>query len=209
MLSGELPPGTRLVNRALGAEFGLSTVTVREAIHRLTSEGLIEHVPNAGAYVRALDRSEVGALYRFRDALEEFALQEIVRRGGPDELAHLDELCDRMRAILAAARRAPGRRIEGAQHRAWLEVDLTFHAELAAAAANPWLTKTLNELDLLGRIAATKSTSIDMLPAARTYRFHREIVRALRARDLDRALAWMRRHSISSLATALARPDPA
>ena len=38
---GELAPGTQLVNRTLGKELGVSTVTIREAIHRLTSEGLV------------------------------------------------------------------------------------------------------------------------------------------------------------------------
>jgi DNA-binding GntR family transcriptional regulator len=194
MLNGELAPGSRLVNRALGAEFGLSTVTVREAIHRLTSEGLVEHVPNAGAFVRTLDRRATAELYRFRAALEEFALGETIRRAEADTLERLDRLCDRMRALCAAARSRPGRRLEGPVHADWLATDLDFHRELAAAAENRWLTKTLQDLDLMARIAATKGGTIGFGPAAATYRIHREIVRALRARDLGRALVWMRSH---------------
>ena len=49
---GELPPGKRLVNRTLADEIGVSVIPVREAIHRLATEGLVEHVPGSGAFVR-------------------------------------------------------------------------------------------------------------------------------------------------------------
>ena len=42
--NGELAPGSRLVNRSLGKQFGVSLIPVREALSRLASEGLIEHV---------------------------------------------------------------------------------------------------------------------------------------------------------------------
>lgn len=203
MLSGELAPGTRLVNRALGEELGVSTVTVREALHRLASEGLVEHVPNAGAYVRTLDRRQVAELYRFRSALESFALEEAVRRADDHALDRLDELCGRMRALCDRARQAPSRTIDGALHDAWLQTDLDFHHEIATAAANRWLTKTQRELGLAGRIAATKQRSLELGPAARTWRFHHEIARALRARDLPRAQTWLRRHDEYGLARAL------
>ena len=60
--AGDWPPGMRLVNRKLGVELGVSMVPVREALNRLASEGLVEHVPGAGAFVRRLDRKRVRSL---------------------------------------------------------------------------------------------------------------------------------------------------
>ncbi len=43
--TGKLAPGTRLVNRKMASELGTSMVPFREALNRLTSEGLLEHLP--------------------------------------------------------------------------------------------------------------------------------------------------------------------
>ena len=54
--TGKLSPGTRLVNRKMAIELGTSMVPVREALNRLTSEGLLEHLPGGGNFVRKLNR---------------------------------------------------------------------------------------------------------------------------------------------------------
>ena len=48
--NGKLSPGTRLVNRKLAGELGTSMVPIREALNRLTSEGLLEHLPGGGNF---------------------------------------------------------------------------------------------------------------------------------------------------------------
>lgn len=42
--TGKLPPGTRMVNRKLATELGTSMVPIREALNRLTSDRLLEHL---------------------------------------------------------------------------------------------------------------------------------------------------------------------
>lgn len=56
--TGKLSPGTRLVNRKMAIELGTSMVPVREALNRLTSEGLLEHLPGGGNFVRKLNRKD-------------------------------------------------------------------------------------------------------------------------------------------------------
>ena len=70
LASGEFPPGKQLVNRTLAEEIGVSVIPVREAINRLSSEGLVDHVPGAGAYVRKANRQDLNNLYVLRDALD-------------------------------------------------------------------------------------------------------------------------------------------
>ena len=50
VLTGELEAGSQLVNRTLAQAMEVSLAPVREAIHRLATEGLVEHVPGAGAF---------------------------------------------------------------------------------------------------------------------------------------------------------------
>ena len=142
--TGELPPGTRLVNRTLGKELGVSTVTVREAIQRLTSEGLVKHVPNAGAYVRELDRKEMIDLFLLRANLDCFIVEQAVPKISAYHLARLTAICSDWRDTLEAMRKMPDRALTGDALRRWLEIDAQFHGVLVEAADNSWITRVVN-----------------------------------------------------------------
>ena len=68
LLNGELSPGSRLCNRTLAEQIGMSFIPVREAISQLASEGLIEHRPRLGAFVLDPSREQIEELYDFREA---------------------------------------------------------------------------------------------------------------------------------------------
>lgn len=73
ILGGRFAPGQRLIERDLIEEFGLSRGPVREAFHRLSSDGLVDLIPNRGATVRRLHRKEVEELFQIRESLEGMA----------------------------------------------------------------------------------------------------------------------------------------
>lgn len=70
MLAGQLPPGARLVMDSLAAELAISRTPVRDALHRLEREGLIEPAGRRGFVVRSLGPEEVLHLYEARKAVE-------------------------------------------------------------------------------------------------------------------------------------------
>ena len=100
LAQGELPPGQRLVNRTLADEIGVSVIPVREAINRLASEGLVEHFPGAGAFVRKPDRQDLDNLYVLRDAVESCAAAEAARYITDGQLAELKSLLEDAEQIL-------------------------------------------------------------------------------------------------------------
>src|ERR1700678_3426683 len=51
---GRYAPGTRLVERRLASELGVSHVPIREALARLADEGLVERLPRRGSRVAGL-----------------------------------------------------------------------------------------------------------------------------------------------------------
>ncbi|WP_425395396.1 GntR family transcriptional regulator [Aeoliella sp.] len=195
---GEFPPGHRLVNRTLGKELGVSTVTVREAIHRLASEGLVEHIPNAGAYVREIDRKDMIDLLRLRSKLDCFVVEEVVGKP-PHELRSLENICRQWRELILEMRELPDRRLTGEQLKRWLELDSRFHAVLVEVADNAWLSKMVDDLDLNARAMRTKAPYLAFSEAAQTYRHHASITRAIMNEDLEAALFWMRKHGDASL----------
>ncbi len=76
IINEELAPGERLLDDKLASSFGVSRTPVREALTRLTSEGLVEITPRSGIYVKKLTRKDVEEIYKIRKVLEGLAARE-------------------------------------------------------------------------------------------------------------------------------------
>jgi DNA-binding GntR family transcriptional regulator len=70
ILDGDLPAGTRLVERELVEAYGVARHSLRAALRALQAEGLVRLIPNRGAHVAALEPDEIIDLYHLRTALE-------------------------------------------------------------------------------------------------------------------------------------------
>ena len=80
IVSSTLPPGSRLVESALCARFGVSRPVIREALRQLDAEGLVETLPNQGAIVAELTLQDAQDLYELRAALESLAAELFAER---------------------------------------------------------------------------------------------------------------------------------
>ncbi|WP_233830201.1 GntR family transcriptional regulator [Paraburkholderia sp. ZP32-5] len=96
ILSGELAPGEVLRQEALAEELGVSRVPVREAITRLTAEGLLTSVPHKGAYVAELSIDEVEETFDIRLRLEPWIFSEAIPRITEAEIGKAERLVNDM-----------------------------------------------------------------------------------------------------------------
>src|SRR6478752_10642575 len=80
--SGELAPGTRLIETELSAALGISRGTLREALRQLQQEGLVEAAERGRLTVRTLTDTEILDMFAVRAALEELAAAIV--SGRPD-----------------------------------------------------------------------------------------------------------------------------
>ena len=92
ILSGELPPGTRIRQEEIAAQLGASRLPAREALSMLESEGLTTLRANSGAWVSKLDLQECEALYKTRERVEPLALAESIPHLTVREHSELDRL---------------------------------------------------------------------------------------------------------------------
>ena len=92
IVSFELPPGERLVEKDLAARLGVSKTPVREALALLEADGLVEATPYRGAIVRWLSRNEIVEQGFLVDALEMPAYEIVVERITDAELAAIDKV---------------------------------------------------------------------------------------------------------------------
>jgi DNA-binding GntR family transcriptional regulator len=96
ILSGDLAPGEVLRQEALADELGVSRVPIREAITRLTGEGLLTKVPHKGAYVAELSIEEVQETFEIRLRLEPWLFSEAIPHITDAEIAKAEKLVGEM-----------------------------------------------------------------------------------------------------------------
>lgn len=186
LVSGRLEPGMQLVNRKLADEIGMSMTPVREAVTRLASEGLVEHVPGAGAFVRQITRQELAQLYDVREALEPVAATQAASHSTAAEIAELRAIAARSFCLIRQIAARPERHADGPLMAAWIDADRGFHEILFEAARNRWLSKIASDMKLLAYGFTPQRRIPEFLTVAaavQTWRGHRRLVRALATRN--------------------------
>lgn len=194
LVDGMIEPGHRLVTRKLAEEIGVSLGPVREAIYRLASEGLIRHVPGAGATVHQLSRQELEELYVLRDAIESCAAAEAARYASEQSLDALDSIVDEFVEITASIRSGKSGRATKTLFHRWLEVEERFHELLVASTKNQILAKVIRDTRAISKVFRHQRQTPSLLSlevAERTSRGRRKLLAAIRGGDHELARQLM------------------
>lgn len=135
ILSGKIKSGDRLVETELAERIGTSRTPVREALHTLEREGLVESLHRVGYTVRPISELEVAELSEIRLALEALALRWALRRD-PAGLAHaMRENLSRCEQQFAAG-----------NLKAFVEMDAQFHDLISSVADSKRLMEMTNSI---------------------------------------------------------------
>ncbi len=131
--SGMYAPGERLVERRLAHEFGISHIPLREALARLTEEGLVVRLPRRGARVASLTPRMMEEVSSVRVVLEQFVVRRLKGRFTPEAHAGLQAIVGQM-TLAAEQRDLVGvHELDQQFHqRLWELTDNTLLVELAA-----------------------------------------------------------------------------
>lgn len=92
ILNGRYKENEELREATLGKELGVSRTPVREALRQLQLEGLVEIIPNRGAFVKGITAKDVEDIYNIRARLEGLCAQMAVRFISKEQLDHLTEI---------------------------------------------------------------------------------------------------------------------
>ena len=178
IVGGELPPGTRLVERTLAGELGVSRVPVRDALNLLKGEGFVTEVPRRGVVVTRLSRHDVDELFDVREALEVLSVRLATERASTEELRELKALLKEAgAAIRANDQTAVGR------------FNQAFHDAITRIAHNDLLATLLEPLE--GRLHWLLRQNDDSTPV---YKEHIELYDAIASGDPDHAAAVSLKH---------------
>jgi DNA-binding GntR family transcriptional regulator len=91
IIRNEFKPNTMLVENNLCNMLGFSKTPIREALRRLTSEGLVEFLPKKGSFVSVITFRDFIDIFEVREALEGMAARLCTQRHNPDEMQQLKE----------------------------------------------------------------------------------------------------------------------
>ncbi len=127
IVTGRLPPKSRLNEIEMSERFGISRPPLREAFRMLGSEKLVEFVPRKGTFVAPMSIEDGDQVCRTRQMIECTAI-DIIGEDGPASLQPL-------RDALEEARQWPG----GPSVMETFSVMSRFHVRLVEAAGNRWL----------------------------------------------------------------------
>lgn len=189
IIDGVREPGSKLVERELAAELGVSRLPIRDALKALVNEGLVTPRPRTWAVVREFAPTDIADLDEVRSALEMLAFRLAAQRRTRAGLARLRADLD---AELAAAREGDAVRARRAA--------ADFHETVTSLADN----ELLNELErtLRSRMRWLLGQHDDLMAMAKE---HEELYEALADRDVAQVEKLVTRHLATGRDAAAAR----
>ena len=184
ILAGVVPPGSRLHIRDLCDRLGIGLSPMREALNRLSAQGLVRQTDQRGFTVAPIDLDDLADLTVARAALNEAALR--------DSIAHGDAAWEE--AVLVAHHRlARCPRGEGAVGAEWEALHRVFHGSLLAACRSGRLRLYCEQLfdvadryRLVSRAAPSGTRDVGAE--------HEAILQAVLTRQADAAVALLDAH---------------
>ena len=182
IVKGSFVPGARLKIADLCRRYGLSPMPIREALQQLQGEGIVVMEPNKGARVRSIDRKFIADIYDVRSAL-----YAIVYR---DAIASADAAFDEK---LATIQREFDRMMELGDARGCIAQNRILHDAIQNRCLNHEVSAAMERYaNLTSSLREALGFNIQRL--REISREHWAIIDAVKARDVERALAAAQHH---------------
>lgn len=182
IVSGELPPGSRLNEIQLANRFGTSRGPLREATRSLEAKGFVEVIRNRGVFVRELTIVEACEIYDLRGTLFGLAGRLVSQKMTDELIRTLRRLVDEMDVAADAGDLA-----------AYYPLNLQFHDVIIGAAGSALLVaeyaRFVNKMHLFRKKSLVQGGGLSVSNSE-----HREMLAALCSGDPDRAYLTHWRH---------------
>lgn len=180
--SGELPPGSRITERAISNQLNLSRTPLREALKILESEELVVLEPHRGALVPLLTEEEIDEAMSVLMALEALAAPLVCSRMTGEQLGQIETLHERMVAHFEASDRM-----------AYFAVNQDIHRAIIDASGSHTVSRIYRAES--GRIQRYRfAGNRDLARWRRAVHEHELILDALRERDAELLTALLQAH---------------
>src|SRR5690625_5041604 len=175
ILARKLPPGKQLVEHTISQNLKISRTPIRSAINLLETEGLVEIIPNKGAFVINPTVDEILQAYNLRKSLEIMAAELSIHNLTKKDF-------EEMESIIAEEKEA----LYNKDLNTYLEANQNFHKLITKKCENKFLVEFIEKL--------IRQTSIYLIlfdvffeetsPQPYGYKEHKEIIEVLKSKDI-------------------------
>ena len=189
--AGELEPGQRLDELGLATRFGVSRTPVREALSRLTAQGVLVHGKRRGVFVAEYTLEQLSQIFEAMHEIEAACARIVSQR-----LSFLS------RSEIETAQAECVRAAEAGDRAAYLRANEAFHIAIYKATGNPYMAEIALEFRRrTGPFRAKKFAGHDDLVASASS--HQDLIDDIFSKDTEAASKSMRNHMTTSIMEAL------
>ncbi|WP_404332603.1 GntR family transcriptional regulator [Mesobacillus maritimus] len=184
IVTGKLQPGEKVIMSKLADQYEISRTPLREALRQLQSEGLIIQEHSTMRIVE-INKEDFLHLYQTRIVLEKEVIKSIVTLIPEEDFPEIE-------AVLTES----GTAIQEGDPFKILELNTQFHELLMNYCPNPRMIQLLNyvrSLLLIYRANINKKAKNNM----EIYEEHKEIIEALKARDIEKSIQVVETHMLN------------
>lgn len=186
ILSGKYKEGDELKEVAIGEELGVSRTPVREAFRQLELEGLIQIIPNKGAYVTGITEKDVKDIYMIRSLLEGLCARWACEHITDAQMEEMEE------NIYLSKFHAQKGHLEQLA-----ELDNRFHEILYEACNSKMLENQLRDFhEYVLRVRKKTLSNVNRGPKSNEE--HELLMEAIKAKDADKAEKLANMHMINA-----------
>jgi DNA-binding GntR family transcriptional regulator len=202
ILSGKFAYKSVISEESLAKEIGISRTPVREAIRRLSIEGILQQIPRYGTVIKELSLKDIIEINEVREALEPYLIVKSIENLTDSEMLVLKEMCGEINTFIERLKQTGDKFLSEPDTRRFLAVDLAFHMILIKAAKNQRIMDILiNARSLLSLFGSMNEIDLSKLEDA--YHRHTEIYNAVKAKDAIAAKVAMEKHLAASKQPAM------
>ncbi|KAB2333178.1 GntR family transcriptional regulator [Cytobacillus depressus] len=180
----ELEPGQRIMDKELAAEFGVSRTPVREALKRLEDEGLVESLPGSQTRITQIHLEEAKNAFTVVAALHGLAARLAAITISEEDIQQMEESNDQLKKAL-----------ENKNVLHAVEADDRFHGVLLEASGNQEIGLALERI--MSKVRRLEFSKFSSLDGMKSIEEHNQIISACRAKNASLASSLVEENWLS------------
>ena len=191
IVTGDLPYGADISELEMSKRLGVGRTPIREALMRLSGEGVVRYSPNQGFWIPQINPQDIQDAYEVRELIEVRVVELLCERATDRQMDELDAIAESLKDLDET-------RVEDSAKRTG--IDRRFHATVVKFSGNRQFVRVWRSSEFVRSVAKrVRDEGVErLIPLARRdmpdHQFHKALVEMMRCGNKEKAVEMIRRH---------------